>query len=128
MKQKILQFQYRLNKKRTLKMLKRICSQNQSDKETASQIQSVLRNYLNYRYSYSFSNCATSEIGQAFDTIFQGLLSDEKQAAVEDLTAVFIRTDFIRYGKNNNFFENEKSELLNIITKLINTLEFSEAK
>lgn len=118
-----LMFMYRQNKKKTLKFIKKQLDSTQSDRDTASNIQTCLRNYLETRFGYPFKNCAASEIEIGFDKIFQGLMSDEKENAIEDLTAVFVRTDFIRYGKENHFFEGERPELFNIISGVINTLE-----
>lgn len=118
-----LRINYFINKKQTIKKLSRIKAQKSSDKTKAEDIQSVLRNYLTIRFGFPFTICGSSEIYNGFNTIFQGLMSEKKEDAVESLCSIFIRTDFIRYSKNASFDPCELSGLIDISTSIICTLE-----
>ena len=60
---------------------------------------------------------------KCFDEIYAGLLSDEKTEAVEELTGIFIRTDYVRYGKEGEFIPGEKNKLIDSILEIIAALE-----
>ncbi len=119
---KRLQRKYKKNKKQTIRALRQI-SDETSDSETAALIQKIMRNYLEVRFDYPFTNATTSELMKGWQKVTGGLLSDSKEEAFCDITACFIRTDFIRYSKGTQFNANEKSEL---IQKLIGRIEILE--
>ena len=119
---KRLQRKYKKNKKQTIRALRQI-SDETSDSETAALIQKIMRNYLEVRFDYPFTNATTSELMKGWQKVTGGLLSDSKEEAFGDIAACFIRTDFIRYSKGTQFNENEKSEL---IQKLIDRIEILE--
>ena len=119
---KRLQRKYKKNKKQTIRALRQI-SDETSDSETAALIQKIMRNYLEVRFDYPFTNATPSELMKGWQKVTGGLLSDSKEEAFGDIAACFIRTDFIRYSKGTQFNENEKSEL---IQKLIDRIEILE--
>lgn len=119
---------YSKNKKQTIAALNKLKVSAFDDKEKAEETQKLLRSYLTLRFGYPFSNCGASEIWKGFDEIFQGLLSEEKEEAVENLTGIFIRTDYIRYSKNISFDGDEFSNLVSQIIDIINTLEAQDKK
>ena len=119
---KRLQRKYKKNKKQTIRALRQI-SDETSDSETAALIQKIMRNYLEVRFDYPFTNATTSELMKGWQKVTGGLLSDSKEEAFGDIAACFIRTDFIRYSKGTLFNANEKSEL---IQKLIDRIEILE--
>lgn len=119
---KRLQRKYKRNKKQTIRALRQI-SDETSDSETAALIQKIMRNYLEVRFDYPFTNATTSELMKGWQKVTGGLLSDSKEEAFGDIAACFIRTDFIRYSKGTQFNSNEKSEL---IQKLIDRIEILE--
>ena len=119
---KRLQRKYKKNKKQTIRALRQI-SDETSDSETAALIQKIMRNYLEVRFDYPFTNATTSELMKGWQKVTGGLLSDSKEEAFGDIAACFIRTDFIRYSKGTQFNENEKFEL---IQKLIDRIEILE--
>ena len=118
-----LRLLYRKNKLSTIKILTKLKSSANSDREIADIIQIVMRNYLQVRFSYPFTKAATNEIMKGFDEIYAGLLSDEKTEAVEELTGIFIRTDYVRYGKEGEFIPGEKNKLIDSILEIIAALE-----
>ena len=119
---KRLQRKYKKNKKQTFRALRQIENET-SDSDAAGQIQKIMRNYLEVRFDYPFTNATTSELMKGWQKVTGGLLSDTKEEAFGDIAAIFIRTDYIRYGNETQFNENEKTEL---IKKLIDCIEILE--
>lgn len=126
--QKRLLRRYKKNKKKTLKLLKKLeesaVSENSAAaSQTAQQVQKILRNYLEIRFDFPFTRCATSELYKGWQSATSGLLSDTKNEAFDDIAASFIRTDFIRYSKNGAFKTGELKELVEKLSTCIETLE-----
>ena len=122
MNTKRLQRKYKKNKKQTFRALRQIENET-SDSDAAGQIQKIMRNYLEVRFDYPFTNATTSELMKGWQKVTGGLLSDTKEEAFGDIAAIFIRTDYIRYGNETKFNQNEKTEL---IKKLIDCIEILE--
>ncbi len=129
-KTKQLLRKYKKNKKHTIKQLRQLLATNtnsklpkDSDQSTAEKIQKIMRIYLEVRFDYPFTRTATSEMMKSWQTTTGGLLSDSKEEAFDDITASFIRTDYIRFSKSGSFNSEEKNE---IIEKLINRIELLE--
>ncbi len=118
-----LKMLYKRNKRHTVSILLRIKGAVQADKVKAERIQRVMRHYLTVRFGYNFNRSGASEIWSGFETIFQGLLSEKKEDAVEELTSLFTRTDFIRYSANGSF---EKKEIYSITDRLIEIIDILE--
>ena len=119
---KRLQRKYKKNKKQAIHALRQLANET-SDSDTAGQIQKIMRNYLEVRFDYPFTNATTSELMKGWQTVTGGLLSDSKEEAFGDIASSFIRTDYIRYSSTTQFNENEKTEL---IQKLIDNIEILE--
>lgn len=123
---------YRKNKRKTLKKFKRLSKQEIDDKTFASEIQSILRSYLEVRYEYPFTKTVTSQIMNKILEVTGGLLSDKKTDAAGEIVSAFVRTDYIRYAQGSigseqaKFLENEKTELLDKLKKNIIILETIE--
>ena len=126
--QKLLR-KYKKNKKITQKQLKKLKDSEKSDKEICENIQKLLRKYLSVRFEFSFENCGSSEIMDAFYRATNNLYSEKKESSMEKIVSIFIRTDFIRYSNNSyekiksNFLENEKFETIDKIIEEIENLE-----
>lgn len=114
---------YKKNRRHTVSILLRIKGAVQADKVKAERIQRVMRHYLTVRFGYNFNRSGASEIWTGFETIFQGLLSEKKEEAVEELISLFTRTDFIRYSANASF---EKKEIYSITDRLIEIINILE--
>lgn len=119
-----LKMLYKRNKRHAVSILLRIRGAVQADKVKAERIQRLMRHYLTVRFGYNFTRSGASEIWSGFESIFQGLLSEKKEDAVEELTGIFTRTDYIRYSANAAF---EKKEIYGITDKLIEIIEILEA-
>ncbi len=123
-----LRFLYKRNMKHTFSSLNQIETSNASAKTKAEEIQKTMRNYLTIRFGYKFTNCGTTEIYSGFQNIFQGLLSEKKEDAVDNLTGIFTRTDFIRYSKNGTFENNELGNMIQFLKEIISTFEKEETE
>ena len=129
--QKLLR-KYKKNKKRTFKALNRLVKKGFSDYEHAGELQGILRNYLEVRFDYPFSKTVTSSFMTAFNSIFGGsddftsLMSEKKEEACIQMTAIFTRTDFIRYSGNSKFEEGEKLSLVEDAKACIENFEGSQ--
>ena len=71
------------------------------DIDFCSEIQNTVRTYLQNRFDYPFCAVSCAGITAAFNSIFCGLLSDETASCVEDVAAIFVRTDYIRYAHDS---------------------------
>lgn len=123
-----LNVKYRKNKNSTIKKLRKITKSDEyTDKESAEQIQKIIRSYLEKKFDAPFSRCTTSEILPLFFNVTNNLQTIEKEIAMEKINATFIRTDFIRYASNvqNNscFNENELIQLIDTLISAIYTIE-----
>lgn len=123
-KNKLLLWKYARNKRLTFKALNDIQEgfKNQDDL-AASEIQKVMRNYLEFRLSYPFTTKVTSELMGAFYEATCNLLSDVKAEACEAICGVFVRTDYIRYSKAASFNPNEREQLITTLMNSIDVLE-----
>lgn len=117
---------YLKNKKQSLRALSNLLKPGKNnlndDKNFAASIQNIMRNYMEIRFEYPFTKSVASEISRKFSETTCGLLEEKKYDAVQEIEAIFIRTDYIRYG-NGSFIENEKNEIVENLKKHIDTLE-----
>lgn len=90
--------------RRAIKKLRALDANNKKlemlDKEYCAEIQKILRSYLQHRFHLPFKTMSTSELYGAFSELFDGEIPPEKEGAVDALTALFTRTDFLRYSEN----------------------------
>ena len=85
-----------------------------------------MRAYLEFRFDYPFTKKVSSEILKGFYEATNNLISDKKIPACEEITQVFIRTDYIRYSKNGKFSPDELNKLIEKLVKQIEILEKEE--
>lgn len=126
-KNEILLWKYRKNKKATFKQLLKLEQDKVSaDNQIASEMQKIIRAYLEFRMDYPFTKLVTSEMMEGFYKATCNLLSDKKTFAAEEIIRVFVRTDFIRYSKDAAFNVNERQQLISTLMNSIETLEAAE--
>lgn len=105
-KQKWLNYLRRMAFKRNaedaLKKIRKLCRNTKvSDIEFCSTLQNITRNYLEFRFDYKFTAVSSSGIRQAFEKICLGDIPSGIAYSVEDLAAMFVRTDYIRYAHDS---------------------------
>lgn len=130
-----LKRKYRKNKNETLKKLSKALEEYEvsgDEKKIASEIQRIVRKYLEVRFDFPFSNATASEIVSKYYEITLSLLSDEKNNCVEKMGAIFIRTDYIRYATNiadkDKFSITEAKEIIEELQTGILTIETPSEK
>lgn len=72
-----------------------------TDIEFCSTLQSITRNYLEFRFDYRFTAISSSAIRSVFEKICAGDIPAEIAFSVDELAAMFIRTDYIRYAHDS---------------------------
>lgn len=82
----------------TVKKYKRLAKSDVDDKEFALCWQTIMRSYLEYRFSTSLSALASSRVVAHIEMLTGGLLSSEQQNVVEQIASFFHRTDYIRFA------------------------------
>ncbi|MCR5725244.1 MAG: hypothetical protein K6G80_09190 [Treponema sp.] len=70
------------------------------DRAFCARIQHILRDYLNVRFNSSFESLATPAMAQACTTAFGGDLTDREATAIDSLTGLFMRTDYVRFASD----------------------------
>lgn len=119
--------------KRHLNMLLR---KKITDADFSEQWQSVLREYLEYRFKTPFASVTGKNIECKIVTVTGGMMSDRQERAVEDLTAHFVRTNYIRFASGSidskmlpveehqaGFMKGEKKSLILSTHKIIDAFE-----
>ena len=114
-----LRLRYRRNKKNAIKALKAL----KPEKDSATLMQKIMREYLEVRLEYPFTKTLTSEMSLAFDRATLSLADENKQNAFEDIVRVFVRTDYIRFSSSGRFKDGEFSELINNLINDILVIE-----
>lgn len=83
-------------------------------------IQRIMRLYLEVRFDYPFTRTVSSDFIRAFSSSNQPELVDYKIDACSEISAVFKRTDYLRYSGDAALSSEEKNQ---IIENLINAME-----
>lgn len=81
-----------------------------SDKDFASELQHILRIFLNKRFSTDFSSVTSAKIPLLFTEIMGGSLSEKQEGCVNNLVEIFNRLDFIRFAENAHFIDCDKND------------------
>ena len=66
-----------------------------------AQLQAVTRVYLEYRFSFPFHSVTSDRFEPVFENITGGTLSLSQSLRIEELGALFRRTDYIRYASGS---------------------------
>ena len=117
------------NSRRAVKNLNRLQKNFNllSDKEYASQIQHILRDFLSARFRTDFSAVTTSKFYSLFTELLGGKMNSIQENAMEELLSLFNRLDYVRFSENSGFLSAEnnqgKSEKLTIIEDSIHMIE-----
>lgn len=122
--------------KRIRKLLKNL---KLTDIEFCSSLQQITRKYLDFRFDYMFSAISSNGIIKAFENICAGSIPLEIAGSVENLVAMFVRTDYIRYAHDSidsqlyppiehqaALGKNERKNLAEMIIEAIKTFENDE--
>ena len=119
-----LKRRYARSKKATIKALKKLEQEN-SDSQISTMLQKIMREYLELRLNYPFTQKLTSEMSLAFDEATCGLADENRYAVFENLISIFVRTDYIRFSDSEDA-KFEQGELAQILNNLIDDIEVIE--
>ncbi len=89
------------------------------DKDYAAEIQRIFRSFLRERFSHDFQAVSTGKIYEEFLELFGGELLGFQASAVEKLTEIFFRTDYIRFARDSHFEDGERVRLTKESIQLI---------
>lgn len=93
---------YRKNSAIAIKKIKRLFRNKKiSDIDFCAGLQNITRAYLDFRFDYPFKSASAHAIRDGFSKICLGDIPDSIAYSVEDLTSMFIRTDYIRYAHDS---------------------------
>lgn len=90
---------YRRNSAVASKKIKKLLKNKKiGDIDFCAALQNITRAYLTFRFDYPFASASARGIREAFSKICFGEIPPAIDNSVEDLTSMFIRTDYIRYA------------------------------
>lgn len=125
----IISHRYKKNYKKCLSLLKKLNknSENISDVDFAEEIQSIMRSFFSFRFSDKVYNLATSEIIDWFSTIYNLILPEQAEQAIQLFYEIMLRCDFLRFSGNSvkgaGMQENEKGQLIQKSITVMNLIE-----
>lgn len=109
------------------------------DDEFSRQWQMIVRAYLEYRFRAPFASVTCRNIELKIMQITGGMMSGSQESAVEKLTGLFVRTDYIRFASGSidskmlpmeehkaGFVDGEKKSLIASTHKIIDAFEKEE--
>ncbi|MDY5884837.1 MAG: hypothetical protein SPJ44_00790 [Treponema sp.] len=128
---------YKKNADDAVKKIKRLLKTSKvTDIEFCSSMQAITRQYLDFRFDFRFSAISSSSIPAVFEKICAGQIPSEISEAVDNITSMFIRTDYIRYAHDSidsqlyppqehqaALIKNERRQLVQMILNAIEAFE-----
>ncbi len=121
-------------KHRLTKLLKQ--KSNLDDSAFAMEWQKIMRSYLDFRFGAGFASVTGSKIAVYILKITGNLAGEKEFDAIEELSSIFIRTDYIRFASGSIdsqllpaelhqavFAENERKSIIEKSFKIIGVFE-----
>lgn len=132
---------YSKNARLTKKELKNLLKIEMEDKDFAQNWQRIIRKYLEFRFSTPFNAVTGNKIASLISSAVGDLLDTLEFDALEVLSTLFIRTDYIRYAMGSidsqllpieshqaEFLPNEKKELIEKTNSIIDIFEGADKR
>ena len=103
---------YAKNAKELYRSLKRLerAGKKIDDAEFCTELQQLIRRYLDFRFGYRFSAVSSPAIMDTFEKIMAGEMSEKTQSGAMSLAAVLRRTDYVRYARGSIDSKKEPAE------------------
>ena len=120
-----LKRRYARSRRYTVRALKALVSKDENPAQISTNLQKLMRDYLELRLEYPFTKTLTSELSQAFEKATCGLADEKRSDAFYEIISVFVRTDYIRFSDSRHARFKE-GELSSIVNKLINAIAVIE--
>lgn len=89
---------YGKNARRAARRARRLLRSSESDAVFCAELQEITRSYLSYRFDRPFSTYDTRELEKSFFEISEKITAFSQKMRIEELIALFRRTDYIRYA------------------------------
>lgn len=109
---------------------------NLDDSTFAMEWQKIMRSYLDFRFASTFASVTGSKIASYIQKITGNLAEGKELEAIEELSSIFIRTDYIRFASGSIdsqllpaelhqavFAENERKSIVEKSFKIIDVFE-----
>ncbi len=93
-------YQYR-NIVKTKRDLKKLLKKDCSDEAFALEWETISRSFLSRRYDFNFDSCPSSRIRATIERLTSGLLDINQTVQIEDINAMFIRCDYIKFASGS---------------------------
>lgn len=103
---------YAKNAKELYRSLKRLerAGKKIDDAEFCTELQQLIRRYLDFRFGYRFSAVSSPAIMDTFEKIMADAMSEKTQSGAMSLAAVLRRTDYVRYARGSIDSKREPAE------------------
>ena len=103
---------YAKNAKELYRSLKRLerAGKKINDAEFCTELQQLIRRYLDFRFGYRFSAVSSPAIMDTFEKIMADAMSEKTQSGAMSLAAVLRRTDYVRYARGSIDSKKEPAE------------------
>ena len=120
-----LKRRYAKSKRYTLRALKALTVSEQEPALICTELQKLMREYLELRLEYPFTKTLTSEMSLAFQNATCGLADEKRQDVFDNIISVFVRTDYIRFSNAQDavFQNDELSTIINTLSDSITVIE-----
>jgi hypothetical protein len=92
---------YRRSSRASIKQLRLILKKECDDAAFCEAIQNIMRGYLERRFDSAFASETTRCLSARFTELMGSSLSPEQESAVQELTELFYRTDYVRYARGS---------------------------
>ena len=103
---------YARNAKELYRSLRRLerAGKKIDDAKFCTELQQLIRRYLDFRFGYRFSAVSSPAIMDTFEKIMAGAMSEKSQSGAMSLAAVLRRTDYVRYARGSIDSKREPAE------------------
>lgn len=92
---------YRKNAHKTKRRFRQLMKSDLSDADYSAEWQNTMKRYLAYRFRTQFGSVTSKKIPELVEEVSQGKLTPGQKTAIEYITSVFIRTDYIRFARDS---------------------------
>ncbi len=101
-----------------------------TDKQFADIVSHMIREYISCRFSYNFRSETPAGVVEAFERISSGLFSVEAGEAIQMMSEVLVRCDYVRFagdsGENGVISVEERAQICSNVTNAAVCLEKDE--
>ena len=125
----LIAYKYKKNYKKCINLLKKLNKNSSkfSDIKFAEELQTIMRNFFAFRFSENVYNLATSEIIGWFSSVYNMILPEQAEQAIQLFYELMVRCDFIRFSGNSvvgaEVTQDEKEQLIHKGINIMSLIE-----